>query len=179
MNCPRCPNGVKLVSTQYEGFHVYLCPSCHGFLLTPNNLRGIERKQEIGQSTLESESAVIKDSPHKVACPKCHVQMRRSLAPHGLDFAIDVCKPCKLIWLDGGELEAIQLAYERSPAGRDALQRQQEMLNMSEERQAELEANIAKAPDSKELQETVHEIFGRRHGPEGLVGDILSIFLNF
>lgn len=148
MNCPRCSHPA-LVHTEYEGIGVTLCPACHGVLLSPSALRRIERQQELPQEALSAQAAEVKDGAAHLSCPRCFAPMRRERAPSGLDFALDLCRPCSLLWLDPGEIEAIQLAFEQSPSGQDTLRRRQDLLTMSDERRAVLEANIAKAPDRK------------------------------
>lgn len=174
MNCPVCP-GIDLVRTPYEGVLVDLCPSCHGFLLSPNSLKNIERNPEMSQEVLEAETQLMADTVKTVTCPKCRISMQKKYAPHGLDFNIDVCRCCNLIWLDGGELESIQLAYEASPAGQDNIRRRQEMANMSEERRMQLQAGIDKAPDRRSMLDHDDRMrYGNYRGSGLLVDWIIS-----
>lgn len=173
MYCPRCAEGIELARCDYEGFFTQTCPECRGFLLSPMNLRGIERKQETEQETLREESTEIADSPMDVYCPKCRKKMQKQRAPHGLAFKIDLCSQCNLIWLDNGELEAIQIAYEQSPAGQEALELRKRMENMSDERREEMEKNIAKAKDYFECDDD-DPPFGNPYSTENLIGKILG-----
>ena len=45
------------------------------------------------------------ESDSKLVCPRCGGVM--DLEPAG-DIEVDICTNCKGIWLDGGELEALQ-----------------------------------------------------------------------
>jgi Zn-finger nucleic acid-binding protein len=144
---------------------VSLCPACHGILLSPQALRGIERRQELPPTVLSEQAAAIRDGAARISCPRCFAPMQREQAPSGLDFAIDLCRSCSLLWLDPGEIEAIQLAFEQSPTGQDMLRRQQDLLTLSDERRAALEANIAKAPDRKPVEMNPrHRYHPGRHG---------------
>ena len=146
MKCPVCGD-VDLASVPYEGVAVSLCPRCHGVLLTKNALNRIERNPEMERSVLEMEVDDSSDSEGVLKCPKCRVGMRKEQSPHGLDFSVDICESCGLLWLDHGELEALQIAFEESPAGRDMIERRKIMSDMSDERREALNANIAKARD--------------------------------
>jgi Zn-finger nucleic acid-binding protein len=136
-----------MVPLPYEAVSVLLCPKCHGFLVTKTALNSIEKNPEMKESVLKAETGDMSDTVGTIRCPKCHISMKKKPAPHALKFTIDVCESCSLIWLDHGELEALQIAFEKSPAGREMLQRRKEMNEMSDERKEMLVANIAKAPD--------------------------------
>lgn len=146
MKCPVCVDA-KLVSVPYEGVSVALCPSCHGFLVTKTALNNIKKNPEMQMSVLAMETEGMNDSKDVVRCPKCRIAMTKKPAPYGLDFGIDACESCNLIWLDHGELEALQIAFEETPGGRDMLERRRMMNEMSDQRREELDANIAKARD--------------------------------
>jgi Zn-finger nucleic acid-binding protein len=141
------------------------------------NMRGIERKQETGQNVLMEESAEIADSPMDVYCPKCKKKMRKQRAPHALPFELDFCSQCSLLWLDHGELEAIQLAFEQSPAGQEALELKRRMENMSEERREEMERNIAKAKDYFECEDD-EPPFGNPYSTRNLIGKALGSLIS-
>ena len=175
MKCPVCAD-IDLVRTPYEGVAVDLCPSCHGFLLSTSAMKNIERNPEMAQSILEEEAQVMADTAHEVRCPKCHISLKKTNAPHGLQFKIDVCHSCNIIWLDSGELESIQLAYEASPAGQDNRRRREEMENMSEERQQQLQEGIDKAPDRISLADNDSYRYGR-HGYGNVAGNFIVDWL--
>ena len=174
MKCPVCAD-IDLVRTPYEGVGIDLCPSCHGFLLSPGAIKNIERNPEMSQDVLESETQVMADTVEPVKCPKCRITMQKKYAPHGLEFSIDLCRSCNLIWLDAGELESIQLAYEASPAGQDNLRRRQDMENMSAERKMQLQEGIDKAPDRRSMLDHDDRAgYGSHRGSGLLVDWILS-----
>jgi hypothetical protein len=60
---------------------------------------------------------------------------------------IDECANCGLIWLDGGELASLQLAYEASEQGREARELRRRMEEMPPQRRAEFERALAELPD--------------------------------
>ncbi len=181
MKCPKCCE-VELVITQYEGVSVNLCPTCHGFMLSPQSLKGIERNPEMDKSVLETETVKMEDSLCSIKCPKCRLEMRKKDAPHSLDFHLDICEGCNLIWLDNGELEAIQIAFEETPGGQDILTRRREMEEMSEERKAQLNENIAKARDylPNDYNDQFHTYkYGRRRDGVPLIGWLVDSFFRF
>jgi Zn-finger nucleic acid-binding protein len=172
MRCPVCTD-MELVRTPYEGIGVNLCPACHGFLLSSTAMKGIERNPEMQQEVLESETQIMADSIQPVVCPKCRITMQKKNAPHSLNFNIDVCRSCNVIWLDAGELESIQLAYEASSSGQDNIRRRKEMENMSEERKLQLQKNINKAPDHMSLTDSDNRMgsgYGH-HGTSSMIVD--------
>ena len=117
-----------------------------------------------------------------VRCPKCKIAMSKRPAPHALKFNIDTCESCSLIWLDHGELEAIQIAFEESPAGKDMLERRRMMNEMSDERKEALDANIAKAPDRipNAVEPERFHLMGNdyRRNHYSVLGSIIDSFFN-
>jgi Zn-finger nucleic acid-binding protein len=116
-------------------------------MLSPQALKGIERNPEMDKAVLETELQNSDDSIMPLTCPRCKISMKKKDAPYGLDFKLDICKGCNLIWLDNGELEALQIAFEETPGGKDILERRRLMEEMSNERKEQLNKNISKARD--------------------------------
>ena len=109
MQCPGC--GGQLSSVLYEGIDIHHCSSCNGRLLDEQKLSQIEitRKESISRNKEHSKS-----SSHESlrTCPACNVQMQKSQYGKYTPWIIDKCPQCNNIWLDEGELEDIQVAYE-------------------------------------------------------------------
>ena len=163
MKCPVCSN-IALVRTPYEGVAVSICPACHGFLLAASAMKSIERNPEMSQEVLEEEIQIMADTVKAVKCPKCRIDMEKKCAPHSLAFNIDVCISCKMIWLDAGELESIQIAYETSSVGQENMQRRKTMENMSTERKMQLQDGIDKAPDRMSMVDFEQDLCGNNYG---------------
>ena len=109
MQCPNCSN--QLTATRYEGFDMHVCPSCEGRLLAEQQLGQIERKRELFISRDQGHY----DSNHYDGirfCPECDTRMEKTKYGKYVPRTIDKCPQCSKIWLDKGELEDIQVAYE-------------------------------------------------------------------
>jgi Zn-finger nucleic acid-binding protein len=176
MKCPMCAD-IELVRTPYEGIGIDICPSCHCFLLSEGAIKNIERNPAMQQDVLESETQQMADTNLVVTCPKCRIEMQKESAPHDLGFNIDVCRFCNLIWLDSGELESMQLAYEASPIGKANILRRQAMENMSEERKRHLKENIDKAPDHMPMFDDDNSYFSGSSSSSTLFHCLIDILL--
>lgn len=73
----------------------------------------------------------------------------------GYSLETDVCIPCSLVWLDGGELALAQLGHETKAGFLDAqeMKRRIEELEVSPERKAEFEKNLARLRNAPDLIE--------------------------
>jgi Zn-finger nucleic acid-binding protein len=109
MECPNCSN--QLTANLYEGVSIHVCPSCKGRLLDEQKLDVIEKKRELYISRDHGHT----DSNHYDGarfCPDCEVRMEKAKYGKYVPRTIDKCPQCNNIWLDEGELEDIQVAYE-------------------------------------------------------------------
>ena len=109
MQCPNCSN--QLTATLYEGFNIHVCSSCKGRLLDEQKLGEIEKKRELYISRDQGHT----DSNHYDGtrfCPGCDTKMEKAKYGKYIPRTIDKCPQCNNIWLDEGELEDIQVAYE-------------------------------------------------------------------
>jgi Zn-finger nucleic acid-binding protein len=121
MRCPRDQS--DLLARVYEGdVEIDQCPSCAGMFLDKGELEAIQAKVERDQrkDVLASVTAegdfleAASDSSGPVDCPKCGARMERRRYGFGSETVIDECpKGCGL-WLDGGELQALERFYESS-----------------------------------------------------------------
>lgn len=126
--CPRCqaplPPGV------YEGATVETCTRCGGQWLGREELKQIvdtrERTWEPG--ALEAMRGVsvrgldLARVREDLACPDCAAVMEPFQYGGDSGIILDRCLACGGIWLDGGELEKVQMAVEAAELdlGRDA-----------------------------------------------------------
>ena len=109
MQCPNCSN--QLTATLYEGFNIHVCSSCKGRLLDEQKLGEIEKKRGLYISRDQGHT----DSNHYDGtrfCPGCDTKMEKAKYGKYVPRTIDKCPQCNNIWLDEGELEDIQVAYE-------------------------------------------------------------------
>ncbi len=111
MNCPRCQHQLTVtpINDCKTTIDVDKCPNCEGIWFDQGELALIE---DIIEPTLieirhiPGESVQLKT----LHCPRCNNSPRLQKAIHPRDHhvIIDYCPYCKGIWLDKGELEAIQ-----------------------------------------------------------------------
>lgn len=111
MNCPRCKTTLskEAINDVNISFEVDVCKSCGGIWFDEGELSQIEKIIE--PTTLEIRHIPNKDEQFKsLQCPSCNNVQLLQKAEHPRDkkVIIDYCPSCKGIWLDKGELEAIQ-----------------------------------------------------------------------
>lgn len=120
MKCANCNN--ELAPIKYEGDVVVdACAQCKGMYLDSGELQKIQDNKDNDYSDmLASPSQLLKHTlemdrqkklPNKT-CPKCEVEMNRREWLKS-QILIDVCSDCFGIWLDEGELQALEIYFER------------------------------------------------------------------
>ncbi len=122
MRCP-CDNAA-LESQVYEGdVKVDVCPSCQGMWLDKGELEQIEEIQERDYSEELKRLPDLIGSAYEMArqkmlpvicCPKCGAEMSNHEYAYCSQIMIDVCPKCEGIWLNKGEIEALEIFFERS-----------------------------------------------------------------
>jgi Zn-finger nucleic acid-binding protein len=122
MECPR--DGSGLSAERYEGeIELDRCAACRGTWLDTGELEAIQKTVERDhskhvdapmQSVKESYNAVQQGIAPRVPCPKCGTSMTVRPFGMGSQIVIDECPDGCGIWLDGGELEALERFYEAS-----------------------------------------------------------------
>ena len=111
MNCPRCQTTLQMVIIPEQNMQLEVdqCSTCQGIWFDQNELQVIEK-------VIEPVFFEIRKIPSEydqltaLNCPKCadHPRMDKAEHPRDEQVIMDVCHHCNGIWLDGGELEAIQ-----------------------------------------------------------------------
>jgi Zn-finger nucleic acid-binding protein len=109
VQCPNCPG--QLTATFYERVDIHLCSSCNGILLDEQKLGEIERAREKVISRDKAHTDTRHYESHHT-CPNCSITMEKAKYGKYAPKTIDKCPQCNVIWLDEGELEDIQVAYE-------------------------------------------------------------------
>ncbi len=122
LKCPR--DGHGLVAHIYEAkIEVDSCGTCKGSWLDKGELEAI-------QATVERDYAGALARPHDsqrevaisakdrgpIKCPKCSAEMNARPYGMGSQIVIDVCPDDCGVWLDEGELAALEQFFERSQA---------------------------------------------------------------
>jgi Zn-finger nucleic acid-binding protein len=122
--CPR--DGATLNAMPYEAdIEVDECPKCDGRWLDEGELNRIQNTVERDYSQRLREhpefsaraydmSREMSEAP--MACPVCGQDMEREEYAHTSQVVIDVCAACNGVWLDAGELERLEVFFERAQA---------------------------------------------------------------
>ncbi|MCU4162653.1 zf-TFIIB domain-containing protein [Carboxylicivirga caseinilyticus] len=111
MYCPRCNTTLeeKNINDLSGSIQVDTCPSCGGTWFDKGELEQIENVVEL--SIIEIRNIPKKkEQLEKLKCPDCNLHPTLSKHAHQRDKKVifDYCEICHGIWLDRGELEAIQ-----------------------------------------------------------------------
>ena len=129
MQCPHHQS--PLIHHRYEDtVEVDRCGDCGGMFLDPGELNRI---QEVTENDYRDEiqgapdliggahrAALAKAKP-SIRCPKClvdgdseSVEMERREHGYTSQIFVDVCPQCRGVWLDAGEIEALEIFFERA-----------------------------------------------------------------
>lgn len=150
MKCPVC--GSELKRLLYEGFAVFRCMGCHGYLLSDRRVDNIKRSNKRATEQLKREVTEESgaDTLDEIRCPRCRRKMKKKFIAAPASLHVDLCTDCKMSWFDGGELARMQLTHEISPRGRDAAEFRRRHEEMTPERKAEHERNLKKLDSGEE-----------------------------
>lgn len=118
MNCPRCK--LALQKAEYEGVTVDLCDHCWGIWLDQGELPMIldsqqmqfsdaERRQFTGLGLRPAGPGNTEPAP----CPQCGQVMEQLGSDAVIPLVIDRCDEHG-VWLDTGEIKAVQVLAEQS-----------------------------------------------------------------
>lgn len=102
--CPRCRT--KLARQSAGGRGVFWnCPECRGRTAS----LGLLRRNAAGSAVDEMWRAARNASPRgDLRCPACEQRMVEvEVRSPGGSVEVDVCAPCRFVWFDAGELEAV------------------------------------------------------------------------
>lgn len=124
MNCPK--DGAELKSTVYESeIEVDQCEECDGMWLDAGELEKIQQSSEhdYGEELREMPAYAARayemarqQAAPDLKCPKCGEQMVKKEYGYSSQIIIDTCLSCRGVWLDRGEIEALEVFFERSRA---------------------------------------------------------------
>jgi Zn-finger nucleic acid-binding protein len=124
MHCPRDKS--ELTVTRYEAqIDVDTCGACRGVWLDTGKLEAIQAVVEKDHSrhdtallepVKEAYVAVEQGIAPPVPCPRCSAIMDVRPFGMGSQIVIDECPEGCGIWLDGGELQALERYYEEAHA---------------------------------------------------------------
>jgi uncharacterized protein len=109
------------------------CRVCDGVWLDKGELEKIQETVEndyqgelekMPESTVQAyRSARSEHERGSLACPNCQADMTEREHGYCSQIFIDVCQSCSGVWLDKGELKALEVFFERSKADTRELRR--------------------------------------------------------
>lgn len=111
MTCPRCttPLVLKTIKELHRTIEVDVCNNCGGTWLDEGEISPLEsvtefviwERRRVPQANAQME---------RLACPKCtdNRWLQKVEHPRDAKVIMDFCDNCNGIWLDKGEIEAIQ-----------------------------------------------------------------------
>ncbi|MEM7248022.1 MAG: zf-TFIIB domain-containing protein [Acidobacteriota bacterium] len=123
--CPRC-DGTTLQARKFNGLTFASCHGCKGIWVGREQLEDLlQRQAEKGGKTSKGNTSAQSAFSSKVEylrCPACRGLMNRENFRKVSGVIIDVCKDHG-VWLDGGELQALQRfaaegGFEKAAASR-------------------------------------------------------------
>ncbi|MGE3804547.1 MAG: zf-TFIIB domain-containing protein [Gemmataceae bacterium] len=111
--CPVC--ALSLFQGTVEGVEVRYCEKCRGIFLPAGAFSEIIMKRRSSYRGPENVVPLNTDElKRRILCPSCKKQMDVHPYYGPGTVVIDFCHPCKMIWVDHGEIAAI----ERAPGKR-------------------------------------------------------------
>lgn len=106
MNCCRCATALVPAEDVEGGSR---CPRCGGvFVHDVKSYRTVESTARLALFELRRIPATDAQL-QPLACPRCAATMTKGTSERDREVVVDVCAACGGCWLDGGELEAIQV----------------------------------------------------------------------
>ncbi len=111
--CPVCLT--PLAHGALDGARVYCCETCRGVLTESDVFAHVNR-----QRRADYEAAEVLPTPldraqfqRELHCPSCTARMETHPYYGPGNVVIDSCSRCRLVWVDSGELAAIERAPGR------------------------------------------------------------------
>jgi Zn-finger nucleic acid-binding protein len=128
MNCP--VDGEVLTSARYEAdIQVDECAKCRGIWLDAGELQRIESTKErdyseelkrIPDHVARAYEMARQRSQKERMCPSCGKTLERREYGYCSRITVDSCPGCQGLWLDRGELSALEVFFEAARAGAKA-----------------------------------------------------------
>ncbi len=113
MKCPKCENST-LERKSLNDVTVDVCPVCKGVWLGKGELDIITHPHE-GSLEYCSTELIEEDRRTEYICPECDADSRLSRVNfvEYSDILMETCRECHGIWLDRGELDAINAEVDK------------------------------------------------------------------
>ncbi len=108
--CPKCQGRLHEQRLKASGVRVDTCPSCRGMWF---------ERDELATHSAAVEGRLVPGMDASISrrpCPACHVPMTK-FKYSGTDVEVDLCEECRGVWLDIGELKALEAPAEDEEGG--------------------------------------------------------------
>lgn len=126
----KCPiDSTELTEIEYERtVKVDQCNSCQGMWLEQWELKAIQANkgknyqediQELPNLVDKAYMQALEKSRPLLTCPRClesgnTLEMERREHGYCSQIMVDICPECQGMWLDKGEVQALEIFFERS-----------------------------------------------------------------
>lgn len=114
MQCPACKTQqLTADSDSQTGLELDSCPNCLGIWFDAGELQTFYKSQELQKrftpTGADSLHHTYEISSSARRCPRCRKGMERPLVG---GISVDVCRACRGIWFDHGELQKVTQIYK-------------------------------------------------------------------
>ncbi|MGK0170423.1 MAG: Zn-finger nucleic acid-binding protein [Gammaproteobacteria bacterium] len=115
MQCPNCNSALESQDHTHNGFvHIQQCPKCGGAWLDHRELENLEAGVWADADAL---ALSVAEALSDFACPKCSARMTAVTLEDQPSLKLERCPGCHGIWLDRGELVALQNVLDEHADG--------------------------------------------------------------
>jgi Zn-finger nucleic acid-binding protein len=110
VDCPKCHT--RMQSALLDGQPIAVCRSCEGLLISDEIFAATvrERRAAYGAYGRTPQPLNQKALHRKLKCAKCQRPMQTHPYHGPGNVVVDSCFPCRVIWVDSGELAQIETA---------------------------------------------------------------------
>lgn len=110
--CPKCPS-FPLEEKEMHGIKVHVCEKCGGLWLNKGELNAVAHQIE-GDLEYCSTDHFAEDRYSGTFCPECPESrlVKVNFVSYS-DIVMEYCMKCEGLWLDRGELDAINTEIDR------------------------------------------------------------------
>lgn len=115
MNCPKCKNKLKHGKANENAAEIDYCARCKGIWFDKGEL------EQIVSAAIKDIGVTSQAQKNNILCPKCYRPLYKFTYPQTL-VQIDMCKKCKGLWLDAGELKEIEVVRQSLSKSGQALE---------------------------------------------------------
>ena len=120
MKCPHDQSNLEKVIYEAD-VEIDRCPKCNGIYLDQGELKKIQEVEDVDYSgklgggiNREARKFNMERQldEQKLSCPKCNNKMEKQVHSEDSMIVVDICPSCHGLWLDKGELTALEIYAE-------------------------------------------------------------------